>query len=95
MRSYRRIGYISISQSRNHLNKNPSLASPDIRPDSPKSSSDEQTYVLPQLEEWPFELELVDDDRQDKSCHDLRFEWLRKMFVTCIVIWDPQARGCP
>ena len=38
----------------------------------PQLPKKEQTYVLPQLEEWTVELELV-DDRQDKSCHNLNY----------------------
>ena len=56
------------------------LASPDIRPNSPKSSSDEETHILPQLAKRLVELEmkLVDDRWQDKSYHDLIFQRLRK-----------------
>jgi hypothetical protein len=66
--------------------KNYELASPNIRPNSPKSSPNEQTHILPQLEEGPVELEFVDDGREDKSCHDLKFKWICKMFDTSVVM---------
>jgi hypothetical protein len=30
-------------------------------------------------------LEFVDDGRQDKSCHDLKFEWICKMFTSVVM----------
>ena len=48
------------------------LASPDVRSDTPKDCTHEQTYVLPELEEGAFESELVCDRRENEASYDLQ-----------------------